>query len=58
MWDLNNKEINKCIINYTLAKNHIEIERGNKIRYIINLDDMYKKDKADILLKLKKMDLN
>ena len=51
--DLHNKELNNCIINYTLAKNHIEIEHGNKNRYIINLDDMYQKDKADILQQMR-----
>ena len=51
--DLHNKELNNCIINYTLAKNHIEIEHGNKYRYIINLNDMYKKDKDNILQQMK-----
>ena len=51
--DLHNKEINNCIINYTLAENHIEIEHSNKLRYIINLDDMYKKDKDNILQQMR-----
>ena len=46
--DLHNKELNNCNINYSLAKNHIEIEHSNKYRYIINLNDMYKKDKDNI----------
>ena len=51
--DLHNKELNNCIINYTLAENHVEIEHGNKLRYIINLNDMYKKDKENILQQIK-----
>ena len=47
--DLHDKIINNCIINYTLAENHVEIEHGNKMRYIINLNDVCEKDKADIL---------
>ena len=43
--DLLNKEINNCFINYTFADKHIEIEHGNKNRYNINLNDIYKKDK-------------
>ena len=41
--DLINKELNNCIINYTLAENHVEIEHANSHRYIINLNDKYKK---------------
>ena len=48
--DLQNKELNNCIINYTLAENQIEIENG---RYIINLNDMYKKDKDNMLQQMK-----
>ena len=51
--DLHNKIINNCIINYTLAENNVEIEHGNKIRYIINLNDMYEKDKTDILKQMR-----
>ena len=46
---LNNKELNNCIINYTLAENHVEIEHSNKPWYIINLNDMYKKNRENIL---------
>jgi len=41
-------KINNCIINYTFADKHIEIEYGNKKRYNINLNDMYKKDKKKL----------
>ena len=51
--DLHNKIINNCIINYTLAENNVEIEHGNKIRYIINLNDMYEKDNTDILKQMR-----
>ena len=38
---------------YTLADNYIEIEHGNKKRYIINLNDIYQKDKQNILQQMR-----
>ena len=49
--DRYNREIGKCIINYTLPDEYVEIEpQKKKLRYIMNLNDMLEIDKNDILV--------
>ena len=48
--DRHNGEIEKCIINYALPNEYVEIEpQKKKLRYIMNLNDMLEVDWNDIL---------
>ena len=52
--DKHDRELNNCIVNYSLAENHVEIHHNDKkYRYIMNINDMLIKDKNYILKNLK-----
>ena len=47
--DRHNGEIEKCIINYALPNEYVEIDPQKNYRYIMCIDYMLEKDKNDIL---------
>ena len=47
--DRHNGKMEKCIINYALPNEYVEIDLQKNYRYIMCLDDMLEIDKNDIL---------